>query len=521
MSQSFSIPRRSAGLYDTLWPADHADTSRRKFVVGGGLPREIDPSRIRTLSNKELPYVQWMYTREADELFCYGVPPTPGARAYLAKVDPQTLAIKQKRVLPQQIYIGGALMHSNGDVYLVHGPHIYRFPGGNLDQPISAPLPLTNGIFSQYNGMQVAEDGQLILKGWAMNVHELGMVWRFGLLFGGLGALLGVALGGLLSLLGLAPGPGALSALVLLGPLVLAATLALRTGSSWREFFFPRHTGWVIVVDNQTLKVVDQSRPPERCAYARTSLTPVDRRLELMPPHGQVPSSPPAEWYIVPGDEHILRWRYEAGKLTYDPDWTERYRTWGDGTFPGTGPCVYEGQVYYTDNTFPVGLERGYHLYRKPLEAPSAQQTVDVSPNDAGFMYFAVVVSPGEGDILIWDTWKGFLEARRLHDISQVHWRKEIRNTDCMGVAADRGHIYCSDFDMTLPSLNAYMGAAARRDGWPDATKSFVVLDAGTGKELLRLPLTKGTPNASMVVPGRHNDVFMGTRPALFRVYQE
>ena len=144
----FDIPRRSGGLFDTLWPADHGDTARRKFVTGGGLPAALDPARIRTISNPELPYVQWMYTRGADERFVYGVPGAPGERAYLAKVDARTLQIRQKRFLPRSLYIGGALVHRNGHVYLVHGPRLYRFDQGDLDRFTTIPLPPTNGFFS-------------------------------------------------------------------------------------------------------------------------------------------------------------------------------------------------------------------------------------------------------------------------------------------------------------------------------------------------------------------------------------
>ena len=52
--QTFDVPPRSGGLFPTVWPADHGDTARRKFVVDGGLPEAIDPERIRTVSNAEL-----------------------------------------------------------------------------------------------------------------------------------------------------------------------------------------------------------------------------------------------------------------------------------------------------------------------------------------------------------------------------------------------------------------------------------------------------------------------------------
>lgn len=193
----FDAPRRSGGLFPTLWPADHGDTARRKFVVDGGLPAELDPDRIRTIVNPDLPYVQWMYTRGQAERFVYGVPGAPGQKAYFAKIDARTLEIRQKRELPRSLYIGGALIHRDGHVYLVHGPRLYRFDDGDLDCATEASLPSVNGVFTQYNGMHVTEDGMLFVKGWAMDRHELGMmrplVIAFLVAFLGAGLLSGAA----------------------------------------------------------------------------------------------------------------------------------------------------------------------------------------------------------------------------------------------------------------------------------------------------------------------------------------
>ena len=202
----------------------------------------------------------------------------------------------------------------------------------------------------------------LVLKGWAMDVHELEMVRPLILPFLGLGVLLGALIAGLLRLLvGRAIGPVAASLIASAGPAILALLLAVGTRSSWLEFFRPRRTGHLLVIDPDSLRVRQQISPPERCAYARTALVPIDRRDEM---NSDLPrSTPPDEWLVIVGDERIMRWRYHEGRLTYDPTWTESYRSWGDGSFPGTGPCVYRHVVYYTDNTFPVGLKGGYRLY--------------------------------------------------------------------------------------------------------------------------------------------------------------
>jgi len=518
LEERVEVPPRSAGLYDTLWPADHGDTARRKFVVGGGLPAALDPARIKTIENPDLPYVQWMYTRNGDERFVYGVPGAPGEKAYLARIDSRTLAIRQKRFLPRSLYIGGALMHANGHVYLVHGPRLYRFDRGDLDRATEVGLPAVNGLFTQYNGMHVTEDGMLLVKGWAMDIHEAAMLRPLVLPMTGIGMLAGAAIGVLLRLLlGAGVGPLAMTLFAMAGPLMLAAILALATDTSWREFFRPHHTGHLLVIDPDTLAVRQQLAPPERCAYARTALVPADPAAEMTAPSAG--GEAPDEWLVIPGDEHIMRWRYRHGRLAYDPSWTERYRRWGDGSFPGTGPCVYRHIVYYTDNTFPVGLTNGYRLFRKALDGGAPQASVELSGADPGFMFYAVVVSPKQGDILVWDTYKGFLEARRLSDLAR-HWRVSIRNTDCLTVAADRDHVYVTDHSEGL-GLRELMESVSSKPKWPHIRKSFVVLDAANGRELLRVPLGSASPVASMVVPGPHDDVFVCTRPALVRVYQE
>jgi hypothetical protein len=516
--QTFDVPRRSGGLLPTLWPVDHGDTARRKFIVDGGLPADLDPKRVQTIANADLPYVQWMYTRGDDERFVYGVPGAPGTKAYLAKIDPRTLTIRQKRELPRSLYIGGALMHRNGHVYLVHGPRLYRFDEGDLNRVTETPLPAVNGVFTQYNGMHVTEDGMLLVKGWAMDRHELGMMRPLVAAFLAASLLSAAAVGLMFRLLiGTPAGAEGVVLPAILGLLLPAALLGTITRTSWLEFLRPRRTGHLLIIDPITLAVRQRLSPPERCAYARTALVPSDPSAEMTSSSSGW-SATPDEWLVIVGDERIMRWRYRDGRLTYDAAWTGQYRRWGDGSFPGTGPCVYRHVVYYTDNTFPVGLKGGYRLFRKELDGGAPQTSVNVSGADPGFMFYAVVVSPKQGDILIWDTYKGFLEARRLADLER-RWRVDIRNTDCVTVAAGRDHVYATDHSEGL-ELQQYMESVSSRPNWPHIEKFFVVLDAGDGRERLRVPLGQGSPVASMIVPGPHDDVFVATRPALVRIFQ-
>ena len=495
---------RSAGLFNTLWPCDHGDTARRKFTLGGGLPADFSAEDLTLQQNRSLPYPQWMYTRTQNELYVYGVPSDRKGLPYFARVDATTLQVHQKVELPRILYIGGALMHRNGDVYLVHGPRLTRFIQGDLDAAVSVPLPMVNGCFTQYNGMTVAEDGNLILKGWAMTSRELGFFRRVVVALGAVLALCGVGVVALLDVSAL------LATLLALVPALVGVWIHHHvkvSGASWREFFRPTRSGHLLVIDPQTLRVVSQVTPPERIAYARMAMAPTGE------PHA--PGEAPAEWVMVPGDETMLRWRYEQGELLLDEAWRTRYRSWGDGSFAGTGPSVFGGQVYYTDNTAPFGVTSGYNLLRKPLDG-GEQQRQSLSDGKPGFMFFSTVIDPLAEQVYVWDTQNNTVDARHLETLD-LKWRANLCNTDCLTVASDRGHVYVSDHDHSLPP-HQLMQSVGWKNDFRHIEKFFVVLDADTGGEKARISLGKSSPVMAMIVPGMNNDVFVSSREGLVRI---
>jgi hypothetical protein len=117
-------------------------------------------------------------------------------------------------------------------------------------------------------------------------------------------------------------------------------------------------------------------------------------------------------------DVPLLQHLYEV------EEWAERYRSRNEGTFPGTGPAIYQGTVYFTDNTYPVMLfQHTYNLFSKQLQGLSTtsnttlgtasttyeevapmQRVAINQPGKAGFMFWSVVVSPVEGDVVVWDS---------------------------------------------------------------------------------------------------------------------
>src|SRR5262245_22618742 len=63
--------RSRAGLYDTVWPLEHADRWRTQTAPDGGLPAGFDPAALR-LDVEELDQPMVGYTRERREVFVLG-----------------------------------------------------------------------------------------------------------------------------------------------------------------------------------------------------------------------------------------------------------------------------------------------------------------------------------------------------------------------------------------------------------------------------------------------------------------
>ena len=311
----------------------------------------------------------------------------------------------------------------------------------------------------------------------------------------------------LLALSGLGLGQPGAAALGLIGAVLAPFAAARRAGFSLRKFLFPDAASLLLVVDPETLAPIDKAVPQERLAFARMAL---------------YPGADGGEWLVAPGETFIHRWHYREGRLNYSPEWAERYRRHGEGTFSGTGPCAYDGQVYYTDNTFPVGLGKGYRLFRKPLEAGVPQQCIQLSPDRPGYQVYCNGVAPQIRAVLVTDTGNGRVEARSLGDLALI-WKADVIHTDCVITAAIHeqthgGQVYVTDHSRNLEPAQM-LKSMGRRPAWPDIEKFFVVLDAATGTERLRVSLGKASPVASMIIPGMNGDVFAASRDALHRIH--
>lgn len=214
-------------------------------------------------------------------------------------------------------------------------------------------------------------------------------------------------------------------------------------------------------------------------------------------------------------------------------EWAERYRSRNEGTFPGTGPAIYEGVTYFTDNTFPVLLGGGsYSLFSKQLQGAGSTTTQHVSappmlrvpiaqPGMTGFMFWSVVISPLEGDVIVWDSAGRSVQARKAHDLS-LRWNISAVQGDCITLAADKGHVYMSDYSTGPADYSGWMSAIGPNSKklYPGIEKYFIVANASNGHILLNVTLLAGEGmRPALIVPGANNDVLVAKPTGLNRMY--
>lgn len=226
--------------------------------------------------------------------------------------------------------------------------------------------------------------------------------------------------------------------------------------------------------------------------------------------------------------------------------WAERYRSRNTGTFPGTGPATYNGVTYFTDNTFPVMLYNPtYNLFSKQLEpsvtssasgsdsadasvvasdrVPPMQRVAINQPGMSGYMFWSVVVSPVEGDVIVWDSAGRSVQARRASDLS-LRWNLTAVQGDCITLAADKGHVYMTDYSTGPEDYSTWMAAIGPngKKMFPEVVKYFIVADASTGEVLLNTTILAGEGmRPALIVPGGHNDVLVAKPTGLNRMYMD
>jgi len=557
---------RDQSLMSSTWPSDHGDSSRTKYTYHAGLPADFDASRVSIVKQEKITAAQWLYTagEHSEFLFVMGGPPND---IFVAKLDSRTLEILQENTLGPALYIGGLLMHANGHVYAAHGNRLYRFKDADLTRKEEVTLPTTlNGNMVQTNGLVVSSDGLLVIKQWSMIFEDLALHLFFVPVLLKL-VFAFIVLGASISSRLMRP-PANYSAAAttttskgkdkgrtkkhprrswvaflfhsLLGGVCgLLVFVTLITGGlryilgpfDLAPFFFTNTPlgmdkgggGQLKFINPDTLEVVADLYLPERASFGRMALG----RAEARP--GQAPEDV-EDVVVLIGDEFIRQYRWAPSTHTLHEveEWAARYRSRGEGSFPGTGPTIFNGATFFTDNTFPVFLGNGtYSMFRRELEMvdgaePELQKASMVTPGDgAGFMFWSVVVSPLTNAVMAWDSANDNVQMRDA-DSLELRWRLRAVQSDCVTLAADRGHVYLSDHSQS-PGKWAKWGPAIGKESAkrnPDIRKFLIVADVHTGNVLLNVTVQNGGGmKASLIVPGANDDVIIAGPSGLSRVY--
>lgn len=573
-----------ASLQTSTWPIDHGDVSRSKYVFNAGLPGDVRAEDIKIVSNNQLLGAQWLYTGGSKSEFIYLIR-GDAMKGYTAgKLDSTTLEVLQEYPLEKAVYTGGMLIHRNGHVYCIHSNKLYMFYNGDLSNTTMRVLPtkLNSGLVCT-NGMLVTKDGYLVVKQWALHIGD---IFLFGLgkseIFKAFFAILLISITTMLFMVrhkktkAFQPVKAVLLGVVV-GCVLFGSILCLiwfkMLGSYnpiryFAEGFFSPYSGGgeLKLIDPITLEVKAAATLPERCSFARMAISTVTNSEGVE-----------EDAIVLLGDEavHQYRWRPSSSELFWIPAWSKEYRRAGDGSFPGTGPAIFNDTTYFTDNTFPVFLgKKTYSMFSMSMSKvpheTKANEVVDIQTNvhylaadkisipqsddathflakrhnfpkapavpvadpaaskQGGFMFWSISIFPqiadkSEGHAIVWDSARYLVQARSLENITNIHWElKNVRNSDCITNVVDRQHVYVNDYSEAPTETNDWMGAVTGSiSHFRQSTKYFLVIDAATGKEIVRKALPEGGNgvNPSLLVPGANNDVFIGTTKGIVRLY--
>lgn len=170
-----------ASLYPTHYPTERKNLNGSNTLRNVGLPRDARLEDLE-IDRIDMPYPSLMYTRNRNEIFVFGgtsliienyVEQIDGqptgdnvSAPYLAKLDPTTdelttVPLDRGKGLP---YLGGALVHEDGFVYVISQAHLYKFEPETMDIVESIELPVRDEG-TVYNGLITSRTGELIVKG--------------------------------------------------------------------------------------------------------------------------------------------------------------------------------------------------------------------------------------------------------------------------------------------------------------------------------------------------------------------
>lgn len=146
---------------------------------------------------------------------------------------------------------------------------------------------------------------------------------------------------------------------------------------------------------------------------------------------------------------------------------------------------------------------------------------VHLTDSKPGFFFWSAVISPAQNDVIVWDTGSGNIQARSLTDLS-LHWEVQARNADCVTVGVSSGHVYASDYSDGPTNANSWMAETVSKPHerkFSLVNKFFLVIDAESGKVISNVTIAENQGMfVSMIIPGGHDDIILGTDQSLVRV---
>ncbi len=390
-----------SNLFPSTWPLDHGDSARSKYVVSGGFSEDVRSDDLKFIANENLDNTQWLYTAGEGSKYLYVIHGRTG-NFKLSKLSSTTLESIQMFTFPGGLYTGGLLIHGNGNVYAIYSNRLFCFYQGDLTNHtyVEVPTSLNSGMV-QTNGMLVTSDveGLLVIKQWPWTIKEVILSYMSETLILKLMiAIMVVSFTALMYFTSSKRGwnkkqgeekdaskgamlPRWISRTLKCGFYSALITVLIINVITYTVFvkavrkdnqnllryivdgiFSPTSGGGELkLVDPLTLQVRAAITLPEKCSYARMALSSVKN-----------PSTGEHEDAIVLlGDEHVhqVRWSHSTQSLHWIRAWSRRYRRGGQGTFPGTGPSIYDGRVFFTDNTFAVLLgQKSYTMFSMDLD---------------------------------------------------------------------------------------------------------------------------------------------------------
>lgn len=147
--------------FDTIWPAEHADSERHQFVNVDGLNVTED---LQIVSNSELDNPIFSFTRGEGELYSIGgTPSAEHATGWIAKLDPADLNLVVLRALDdgEQTWAPSAVIHGDGHIYAVTGHVLYKL-NNDLVKLLTFSLPEE---YEPESNLLPLSSGKLIVKG--------------------------------------------------------------------------------------------------------------------------------------------------------------------------------------------------------------------------------------------------------------------------------------------------------------------------------------------------------------------